>query len=180
MINRYKLDTKLTKEQEEHFWSVSAENASIVARRAKEYWNVIDQNIGLKVAIERLNEAYADKFDEYGIDFIDGSEYAFVTDNHDLAADLIRILELDFIYDFKADVFIFDIWACHEAWLSYLYEAIHGRVRDNDMRTRDVAELYVQKGYGIYQSSQSYRIMIGEEVAVPPFLSQFKRRFLRI
>ncbi|USV40996.1 hypothetical protein [Xanthomonas phage BUDD] len=180
MKNRYKLDVLLTDEEEDKLWEMKKNNDPLYGRRISEYFHVVEHNRGMQFAIDRLNEAYAKNFvDEYGIDFLDGSEYAFVTENHDLASELIRILELDFIYDFKADVFIFDIWACHEAWLSYLYERFKGRQRGT-LRAGDVAERYVREGYGIYQSSQSYRIMIGEDVSIPSFLSQFKNRFLRI
>lgn len=175
MSNRYNLDAELTREQDEDYWDKTSVNLRIGARRCREYWNVFDRNKGINFAKDKLNEAY--KLDEYALDFMDEDTWAFVTDDVDLASELIRVLELDFVHDFKTGLFFFDIFAFHEILMSYLYEGISGKSTGS---FDDGAELYVHKGYGCYNSSQSRKIWLGEDVAAPTYLSQFKNKFMRM
>ena len=120
---------------------------------------------------EKLVEVY--DFREEDMYWLDSNEDYFITDDTDLASELIRVLDLDFIHDFKTGAFIFDIYARHELILSYLYEGINRKFASD---IDDTAEQYVLDGYGCYHSTQDDWIMLGEDVALPKYLSQFKSK----
>lgn len=175
-MNRYNLDVKLTNEQFQELWEVRATSLSLkdLGRRVEEYWNIRDKSIPQDLVVKMLEAAYHIK--DFDPSFI--PPCAFVTEDIDMATELIRILQMDFVHDFKSGLFFFDIFANHEILMGSIYQEVYPKTIL--LSFGDAADLYVESGMGCFKSSVNPVMWIGENVTIPSYLSQFKTKFERM
>lgn len=158
-------EDNLTQGEYDALWQYRAEHGlSNLPPKLAHYWKVWHQHIDVEKATQELEEAY--KSNQYV-----NINRAFVIREVDLAETIIRQLPwMDFVYDIKTGLIFMDLFGGHEALMGQIYECITNK----SMNWEDGAELYVQKGYGIFRSSQSKRIMIGEATEIPSWLKSQK------
>lgn len=96
----------------------------------------------------------------------------FVTDNTELAAEIYRHLQLDFVHDLTTGLTFIDMFAAHEVVMGQLY--FLKSPKDDALMYSDAAEKYVEKGLGFYKSSQSNIVWRGPDMIIPEWFRKFK------
>lgn len=174
--NRYNLGIDLEYGTPEYieFWDECRIEGRRRGRRLEEYYTVRERNLGSEEGVLRLKEAYGLTEDSYRDPYI--SDCAFVTDDVDLASELIRVLGLDFVHDFKSGLFMFDLFGGHEIVMSCIAEA---SLNKGFKAYKDGGEAFLEKGLGCYMSSQYKTIWFGEDVALPQWAKPFKNQIKR-
>lgn len=145
---------------------------SRLPRNLEKYWNVRDRN--LQLDHDSLEKRV---LDHYKADEIYIPEKGFVTDDQDLFVEMYHHLKIDFVYDFGTRLFFMDLFGGHECLMGNLYECIK-HLDTSDWE--EGAEKYVIEGYGFYKSSQSPRVWIGPDVAIPDFFRPWKHQVERM
>lgn len=178
-MNRYNLDVELSKSQRDDFHRLRAldyksSDWGILGRRAEEYWNIRDKSIPVSLVVKMIEAAYHIK--DFDPAFV--PTCAFITEDIDMATEMIRVLQMDFVHDFKSGLFFFDMFAHHEILMGSLYQEVFPK--ENHLYFTDAADKYVEKGMGCFNSSVNPVLWIGENVAIPSYLSQFKTKFERM
>lgn len=175
-MNKYRLGVRLSPEEWQRYRAEGYDTE--IGRHAEKYFIAWEQkNISRADAIARLEEAYGVDPEKKEFNFLKHfSRVGLITDDHDLAADMIRMVDVDFVHDFKTDLFFMDVFALHELIMGYIYEAVFNET-STDMGV--LAEKYLDKGMGCFNSSQTDKIYFGEDVMVPSFYNQFKNRVRR-
>lgn len=102
---------------------------------------------------------------------------AFVTTNTDIFLQMFEHLRMDFVADFKSGMFFLDLFGGHEHFMSQLY-LLNGGQRRKEYEQE--AEEYVKTGMGFFKSTQSKRVFIGEDVAIPDYFRPYKNTLERI
>jgi len=175
-MNLYNLGSKIEYGTPEYVeWREENRGDRRRGRRFEEYFGVRDRDLGATKGRELLCEAYGIDLDSDHLPHV--IEGAFVTDDHGLAGAMIRVIGLDFVYDFKSGLFMFDLFGGHEITMTYLMQAIK---QEFIMDFKDGAEQYVTKGYGCFMSSQYPVIYLGEDVAIPQVIQPFKGMIRRM
>ena len=79
----------------------------------------------------------------------------------------------DFVYDIRTGLFFLGLMGVsHEAMMSQLYE-----YHTSDLtRDHSAADLYVDRGFGIFRSSVSHRVIVGFNTVVPREIGMVIRR----
>lgn len=144
-------------------------------RRFEEYWNVIDKNLNTVSGAEALEKRI---FEAYGCDdhiYLDPRW--FVTDSVELFCEMYRLLRIDFVADFRTGLFFMDVFAGHEVLMTDLFELSKQKVPK--ACGADLAEAYVVTGLGMFRSSQSPVVRLGEDVAIPDYFRPWKHNVER-
>lgn len=98
-----------------------------------------------------------------------------ITDSTATFAEYYRSVSYaDFVYDIRTGLFFLELWGVsHEELTSQLYQ-----YHTSDLTNRDweSADLYVERGHGIFRSSVSNRVLVGPNTVVPTEIGMIIRR----
>jgi len=155
------------------------ENQESCPRQIGDYWGVREYDLNRSQedndAIDnRILTAYNSPKESVYVD-----RKIFVTEDADLFCLLFDKVELDFVHDFKTGLFFIDMFAHHDLLMGQLYRLAKPRVYQN-VPDEERGEQYVSEGLGMFMSSQSSTVFIGEDVAVPDFFRKWKHRLERL
>ena len=173
-MNKFKIGEVLTQEEFDDVWEYRANYyVNTLPRNIEDYWSVYKYSLNKSKAendllCDRIVAAFKGNADD-GLFWI--SESAFVTDNTEIAMELYKHIKLDFVYDFHTGLWFMDLFGGHESTMGQLYELASGRDFGN---WQEAAELYVQKGHGMFKSSQGRSIFLGPDVPVPEIFRPYR------
>lgn len=84
---------------------------------------------------------------------------------------------MDFVHDFRTGFFFVDMYACHQVVMRLLLEA-HTHTDHYD--TDQAADTYIERGMGVFRSSQSHRVWYSPAANIPLGLKYLWRRDLML
>jgi hypothetical protein len=174
-MNKYNLGVPLSQDQQDAVWEARSDEGRL-GRRVEEYWSIRDRGLSQDTARELIRQAY--NLAEGGAQFVHFREGSFITDVEDIACEMIRVLNMDFVHDFASGIYVFDNFAHHEITMSGIFEAVANDPYGGSFEEN--AEDYITNGYGCFRSGVRPSIYIGENVSIPTYLSQFKQKFQRM